>query len=78
MKSGKIVECTASFSSVCEKLIKFPCFIKTHRSYIVNMQYIDTIENSQIILQTLMRVPIAQGKINEIKQKYLDFQMECE
>ena len=41
--SGKVVECTESFSSACDNLLKYGQFIKTHRSYIVNMQYIDTI-----------------------------------
>lgn len=74
--SGKVIECTDSFSSVCDNLLKYSCFIKTHRSYIVNMQYVDTIENRQVTLQTLTSVPIAQGKVRGIKQQYLDYQME--
>jgi len=42
----------------------------------VNMQYVDTIENRQITLQTLSSVPVAQGKAREIRQKYLNYQME--
>lgn len=76
--SGKIVECSESFSSTCDKLLKYRCFVKTHRSYIVNMKYVDTIENHQLSLQTLSIVPIAQGKSKEIKQKYLNYQMEEE
>lgn len=74
--SGKVIECTESFTSVCNNLLKHSCFIKTHRSYIVNMQHIDTIDNHQVTLQTLSSVPIAQGKAREIKQRYLAFQME--
>lgn len=73
--SGKIIECTESFSSAWDNLQKFSFFIKPHRSYIVNMQYIDTIENHQISLQTLKSVPVAQGKSKEIKQLYLNYQM---
>ena len=76
--SGKAIECTESFSNVCDNLLKYRRFIKTHRSYIVNMQYIDTIEDHQVILQTFSSVPIAQGKAREIKQKYLPYQMEEE
>lgn len=74
--SGKVIECTESFSTICENLLKYGCFIKTHRSYIVNMQYVDTIENHQITLQTLSSIPVAQGKAREIKQQYLAYQME--
>lgn len=76
--SGKVIECTESFTSVCDNLLKYGHFIKTHRSYIVNMQYVDTIENHQVTLQTLSAVPIAQGKARGIKQRYLAFQMEGE
>ena len=78
LRSGKVVECTEPFSPVCDNLIKYRCFMKPHRSYIVNMQYIDTIENHQITLQTISSVPIAQGKSREIKQKYLNYQMEAD
>jgi len=76
--SGKVIKCTEPFSSVCDTLLKYECFIKPHRSYLVNMQYVDTIENHQITLQTLSSVPVAQGKAREIKEQYLNYQMEEE
>ena len=78
LRSGKVIECTEAFSSVCDNLMKYGCFVKPHRSYLVNMQYVDTIENYQIILQTLSAVPIAQGRAKEMKAKYLAYQMEEE
>ncbi len=74
--SGKVIECIESFAIACNNLLKYRCFIKTHRSYIVNMQYVNTIENRQVTLQTLSSIPIAQGKAREIKQQYLAYQME--
>jgi DNA-binding LytR/AlgR family response regulator len=76
LRSGKVIECTEPFSSVCDSLLKYGYFIKPHRSYLVNMQYVDTIENHQITLQTLSAVPVAQGKAKEMKQQYLNYQME--
>jgi len=76
--SGKVIECTESFSTACNKLQKYGCFLKTHRSYLVNMKYINTIENHQVTLQTLASVPIAQGKAKDVKQQYLNYQMEEE
>ncbi len=76
--SGRTIECTESFSTVCNNLLKYGCFLKTHRSYLVNMQYIDTVDNQRVTLQTLDTVPIAQGKAKEIKQQYLNYQMEEE
>jgi len=76
--SGKIVKCKESFSLVCDNLLEYGCFVKTHRSFIVNMQYIDTIDDRQVTLQTLSSIPVAQGKAREIKQQYLAYQMEEE
>lgn len=73
MLSGKVIECKDSFSSICDSLMKYKCFIKTHRSYLLNMQYVDTIEHNKVILQTRASVPIAQGKAREIKQVYLTY-----
>ncbi len=78
LRSGKVIECMEPFSAVCESLLKYGCFIKPHRSFLVNMQYVDTIENHQITLQTLSAVPVAQGKATEMKQQYLNYQMEGE
>ncbi len=73
--SGKVIECAEPFSSVCDNLMKYGGFIKPHRSYIVNMQYVDTIEKHQVTLQTSSIVPVAQGKAREIRQQYLYYQM---
>lgn len=78
MRSGKVIECIEAFSSVCDNLMRYGYFIKPHRSYLVNMQYVDTIENHQITLQTLSTVPVAQGKSKQVKTRYLNYQMEGE
>lgn len=78
LRSGKVIEATESFSSACDRLMKYGCFCKPHRSFIVNMQYVDTIEKHQITLQTLATIPIAQSKARDIKQQYLHYQMEGE
>ncbi|WP_347352920.1 LytTR family DNA-binding domain-containing protein, partial [Acetoanaerobium noterae] len=67
-----------SFSAACDKLMEFSCFMKTHRSYIVNMQYVDTIENTKVTLQNHETIPVAQGKAKDMKQQYLNYQMEGE
>lgn len=76
--SGKVIECIEPFSSVCDHLMKYGHFIKTHRSYLVNMQYVDTIQNHHVTLQNGSSVPVAQAKVREIKEQYLDYQMEVE
>lgn len=78
LRSGKVIECTESFGTACGALLNYECMIKPHRSYVVNMQYIDTIDNQKLTLQTLSTIPIAQGKAKEMKQQYLAYQLEEE
>ena len=76
LNSGRIIECSSKFSKVCDTLLEHDYFIKPHRSYVVNMNYINTIENTEITLQIPHSIPIAQGKGKEIKDCYLAFQMK--
>lgn len=76
--SGRVVVCAEPFSAVCDRLLIFDHFIKPHRSYLVNMQYVDTIEQRQITLQNSAVIPIAQGKAKEVRQQYLNYQMDGE
>ncbi|MGI6192161.1 MAG: LytR/AlgR family response regulator transcription factor [Christensenellales bacterium] len=76
LNSGRVVACAEPFSAACEKLLKFGCFVKPHRSYLVNMQYVDTIDQRQMTLQNQSVIPVAQGKAKEIRQQYLNYQME--
>lgn len=76
LSSGKAVESIAQFSEVCEELFSYNEFIQPHRSYLVNMHYISSIKNMEIILQTNVAVPIAKRRTAEIKERYLAFQME--
>lgn len=76
LNSGRILECSIRFSEVCNTLLEYPYFMKPHRSYVVNMNYINTIENTEITLQFPDVIPIAQGKGKEIKDFYLSFQMK--
>jgi len=54
LRSGKIIECTQPFSSVCITLLKYRCFVRPHRSYIINMQYVDTIEIIRLSCRPLL------------------------
>jgi len=78
LRSGRVIRCLEPFSAACERLLKYGCFIRPHRSYLVNMQFVDTIRNRQITLQTRSVVPVAQGRARDIRQQYLNYQMEGE
>ncbi len=76
LASGEIVEAVSQFSEVCEELLMHREFIQSHRSYLVNMNYINTIKNTEIQLQTQRSLPVSKRRVSEIKERYLTFQME--
>ncbi len=39
-------------------------------------EYYAKIDDHKVTLQTLSSVPVAQGKARELKEQYLDYQME--
>lgn len=48
-------------------------FIRIHRSYIVNLQYISSLENHHIILQNLTVLPVGNKYIENVKTMYEKF-----
>ena len=77
IKNGDYLECTADrFSAVCETLMEHPEFILPHRSFLVNMNFIQVIQGTNMILTNGKVIPLAQRRVAEVKKHYLAFQME--
>lgn len=76
LKNGEHITSTDVFSSICETLTAHSEFLLPHRSFIVNMNYIKTINATEIYLINNASIPLAQRRVGEIKKKYLTFQME--
>ena len=54
-------------NALCEK-----CFYQTHRSFIVNMEYVNDFDHSQVSLcQGRFRVYLTRRKYNDFKETYL-------
>ncbi len=61
-----------SLDELAQKL-ETDSFLRCHRSYIVNMQAIVSVEENDFLLQSGVRVPIRQSEKRAIKQRYMDF-----
>ena len=46
-------------------------FIRIHKGYIVNADYISIIDGNDILLKNRMRLPVSRRKLQEVKDKYL-------
>lgn len=47
MLNGAVLEGSGNMSELEERLLSLPCFIKPHRSYLVNMYYITGVSHSR-------------------------------
>ncbi len=47
-------------------------FIRVHKGFLVNYQYIDTITNTAVILTDGQEVPLSRRSINDVKRRYLN------
>lgn len=74
--TGRTIESTQSFNECCDVLLNYSYFIKTHRSYVVNMNYINSIKRTEIVLHNQVKIPIPRGQVNEIKASYIAYKME--
>lgn len=73
MENGKVLESAGSLDELCEKLGQYESFLRPHRSFLVNMEYIQNISYKAIILNSLTEIPIPHGKCSEIKKRYLEY-----
>ncbi len=73
LTDGAVIEATGSMSQLEKELLTSPCFIKTHRSYIINMEQIDTLSQREIKMQSLAVVPMAKSNYNAVKAAYISY-----
>lgn len=72
-KNGIVVVCTNSISQVEEKLLIDKRFIKTHRSFIVNMDFIKTLTKDGFITISNQFIPVSRNVYKEVKQAFFEY-----
>ncbi len=73
MDNGNVLERVGSMDELCSQLTQFEHFMRPHRSYLINMEYIQNISSKMITLTSLAQIPIPHGKYSEIKDLYLEY-----
>lgn len=56
-----------------EKQLNDSTFLRTHKSYLVNMNYIDTIDSKYFILKNEFKIPIRNKSYSSIVNKYHNY-----
>lgn len=47
-------------------------FIRVHKGFLVNYQFINSIKNNNVILTNGNEIPISRRNVNAVKEKYLN------
>lgn len=73
MENGKVLESSGSMDELCDKLAAYKNFLRSHRSFLINMEYVQSISYRAITMDDLAKIPIPHGKCSEIKNTYLEY-----
>lgn len=73
MENGRLLEGIGSLDELCDKLAQYENFLRAHRSFVVNMEYIQNISYKAVTMDDLTEIPIPHGKCSEIKKRYLEY-----
>lgn len=73
LSDGTELETTATLSSLYEKLKKYPCFFLPHRAYIINLEHVNGLTSTELILTGGRRVPVSRNLYSKLKKAYLDY-----
>lgn len=73
LTNGKVLESTGSMDELSNQLAPFGCFLRPHRSYLINLDYVQTLSYRAITMSCLTEIPLPRGKYQEIKDKYLEY-----
>lgn len=73
MRNGTIIESAGSLDDLCRELAQYENYLRTHRSFLINMEYVRNISYKAITMDSLAEIPIPHGKCSEIKKLYLKY-----
>lgn len=73
MVNGTILESTGSLDDLCNELTQYENYLRPHRSFLINMEYVRNISYKAITMDSQTEIPIPHGKCSEIKKLYLEY-----
>ena len=73
MENGELLESIGSMDKLYGELTQYKNFLRPHRSFLVNMEYIQNISSRTIVMNCQTEIPVPHGKYSEIKNLYLEY-----
>lgn len=71
LTNGTVLESVGSLDELYRQLEPFGGFLRPHRSYIVNLDHVQTVSARAIIMSGQAEIPLPRGKHNEVKDAFL-------
>lgn len=68
-----IYEVTAALADFEEKILARPEFLKTHRSYLANLNYVQAVNTDHIVTKNGHSIPIARQRHNQVQDACMHF-----
>ena len=73
LASGKVLESIGSLDELFNQLEVYGNFLRPHRSYLVNLDYVQQLTQRAVVMISMTEIPIPRGKYNEVKSAFLEY-----
>ena len=73
LENGAVLESAGSLDDLAGQLMQHSNFFRPHRSFLVNMEYIQNISSRSIKMVNDAEIPIPHGKCSEVKNTYMEY-----
>ncbi len=73
LTDGGSQEVTGSLANFEQTLLKRPDFIKVHRSYLVNLQWVHELRQGELATASGRRVPVSRAAYSQVRTAYTQF-----
>ena len=73
LENGAVLESAGRLDDLAGQLMQYSNFFRPHRSFLVNMEYIQNISSRSIKMVNDAEIPIPHGKCSEVKNTYMEY-----
>lgn len=73
LSDGSTLETAATLAELMDEVKEYPVFVRPHRAYIVNMDFIRRLTAYELLLANGKRIPVPQSGYGKLKNAYLAY-----
>ena len=73
LADGSAVETATTLAELMDELKEYPAFLRPHRAYIVNMDFIRRLTSCELLMTDGKRIPVPPSRYGKLKNAYLAY-----